>query len=126
MSWVKTAYIGQRVVCIKGFDDDQFREYFEIDPYVGQVLTIRDMLPGTDISDKAESMDSIYLRFNEIVNKPYQYKTGFYECAFLSDNFKPVDETDISIFKEIAANPHKKIKGPTGPVRKKVRIYDDA
>lgn len=82
-------YVGQRVVCIR----DGWSGFFgEIFPVCGCIYTIRDIEPG--VLDPSH----LFLRFEEIVNEPAHYASGFVEANFDAEEFRPVRDTDISIF----------------------------
>ncbi len=83
---------GMQVVCIKDFTARAHRDRFEILPKLDQILTIRDVCPVEDFgSPAAPDGSTIFLRFNEIVNDVFQYKTAKTECAFGANNFRPVN-----------------------------------
>ena len=94
--------IGEKVVCVA--DISEFAAQREIDgdakfPILNEVYTVRGFRED----------NGIYIFLAEIKNKEYSYKSGLYEPAFAACWFKKVIETDISVFQEIAANPHKRM-----------------
>lgn len=82
-----TFHVGQKVECIKAFPEG-IRQKGEVFPSKGMICTIRAF---------HHREDAIYLA--EIRN-PLLYGGGTRECAFSSENFRPIVEckTDISIF----------------------------
>jgi hypothetical protein len=90
--------IGQKVVCIAEISGDHgFND--EARPVKGVVYTIRDFEYGyTD-----ETIDMLFLLFEEIVNRPRAYEAGFLEASFWSAWFRPLVETktDIAIFEKM-------------------------
>lgn len=79
--------IGQQVVCI---EDKYWRAHCgETTPVKGRIYTIREI---------EVHKEGVGLRFEEIVNAPFQYSDGLKECAFWRHAFRPVRKTDISIF----------------------------
>lgn len=97
--WIKTAYVGQKVVCSAQapFDRVPNKNY----PEPEGIYTIR----------KVVLTKSGYVAFllDEIRNIEHSYLGQ--EPYFNSHYFKPLEsrKTDISIFKEIANNPSLKI-----------------
>jgi hypothetical protein len=95
--------VGTRVVCIR--DDWRASPYGERQPYRGEILTVRDVLPGP-AGDPLE--DSLFLRFVEIVNPPHYagcWGAEYDEATFSIEHFRPVRKTDISIFTELLEMP---------------------
>jgi hypothetical protein len=96
--------VGAVVVCI----NDEWRpsHYGEVLPYRGQILTVRDILPG-QAGDPLE--DNLFLRFVEIVNPPHYaidaarcgWGPEYGEATFRIEHFRPVRKTDISVFTEM-------------------------
>jgi hypothetical protein len=93
-----TFRVGQRVVCVKrdAWTDALSQLPLEADnfPVFGMVYTVRTI-------DAAHG--NLYLRFEEIVNAPRNYVNGLDECNFWAARFRPVKETDISIFTAMLA-----------------------
>lgn len=83
-------HVGQRVVCV---DDSRYARGhgFEVTPVKGSTYTIRDF---------AEREDGLGVRLIEIVNPEgnYRWRPGLTECTFHIRRFRPVRDTDISIF----------------------------
>lgn len=93
-----TFHIGQKVVCVDG--KTHFGHGTEITPTKGTVYTVRSVfLCGFHGTTK--------IRLNEIHNEPMRYMTGVEECGFGAYRFRPVRETDISIFKAMLVTPPK-------------------
>ena len=88
------AVVGRQVVCIKDFLK---RTNYEIIPYTGQVLSIREVLIGT-ISQQ------VCFRFDEIRNLEQIYMGNFTECMFVYSYFKPVKPTSIECFRNSLKN----------------------
>lgn len=72
--------IGQKVVCVKGFD--QFKKHYpEVTmPKVDDILTIRDVIDDDDA-----------LRFFEIVNPIQRYTKGTMEAYYADNHFRLID-----------------------------------
>lgn len=86
--WVKTAKVGNKVVCVSiptGQEQD------EIFPTIGEVYTIRDV----EVFE-----GEVFLRFMELRNPVKRYGNDYGECLFGSWRFRPVHcrLTDISVF----------------------------
>jgi hypothetical protein len=91
--------VGTVVVCIHG--DWRASPYGEVLPYRGQILTVRDVLPGP-AGDPLE--DNLFLRFVEIVNPPHYagcWGAEYDEATFRIEHFRPVRKTDISLFEKL-------------------------
>lgn len=91
--WAKTAKVGDKVVCVAKY---LVRPgYEEIQPVVGGVYTIREVLH--------DDYDCIAFCFEEIINRKFRYIDGFSETYFWANKLRPVQtrKTDISIFHEI-------------------------
>jgi hypothetical protein len=89
-------HVGQKVVFI-GPRRDSVRKFFDcINPVVGAVYTIRSIMappPGV--------VGPTGLRLVEIVNLPRPVEDVIMEITFWDKLFRPVQETDISIFTEM-------------------------
>ena len=94
ISWAK---IGQRVVCIHVSSRIHLYKRGEVTPYLGQVLTIRDI-------DTAYDNGEITFRFEEIRNPVLQYSNSICELNFRASFFKPVKETSIDCFTQLLEN----------------------
>jgi hypothetical protein len=97
-----TFRVGQRVVCV---DDDFPEEYFYGDgtpnlPYSGGVYTVRDLCMW---SFNGDTHPGIYLE--EVVNPERRWirPIAIAEHPFWAGRFRPVKETDISIFTAMLA-----------------------
>jgi hypothetical protein len=73
---------GMKVVCIR--DLSHCGTQMEMVPKVASVYTIRDLEYGRHVDDR------VCFRLEEIVNEPCKYASGFFECSFGCDNFRPV------------------------------------
>jgi len=91
--------IGQRVVCI----DNRFALFYgdELLPRIGQILTIRELQTHNPLI--------LGLIFEEVRNPKLYYPAGFMECSFDARGFRPVVDTDISIFTAML-NPEKELE----------------
>jgi hypothetical protein len=76
---------GMKVVCIR--DLSHCGMQMEMVPKVSTIYTIRDLEYGRHVSDH------VCFRLEEIVNEPCKYGTGFFECSFGCDNFRPLVTT---------------------------------
>lgn len=86
-------HIGQQVVCI--VDTSGWGGFYgEILPVKGPVYTVRTIEPY---------YNGIAIRLNEIVNELHLYCCGVAEIQFDSKAFRPVVETNISIFTAMLA-----------------------
>lgn len=90
-------YVGQKVVCVDdgGFYPNGGPTSGELLPVRSQVYTVRDLVPNY--------VRGPSIRLHEIANKPHAYidlldGSPVYECAFACRRFRPVVNTDISIF----------------------------
>lgn len=93
--WIKTAKVGDKVVCVSEFSKSEQHEPWETFPVLGGVYTIRDIFPR---------QSGIYLVFEEIVNPKAHYgDSGFTEAKFSARRFRPVTprKTDISVFERM-------------------------
>lgn len=90
---------GDEVICVK---TPEWRKG-EIDPVVGETYTVRETKPCS--FDPA--LQAVLL--NEIRNPIKRYIGGLREADFVASHFRKAVKLDISIFREIARNPHKKI-----------------
>lgn len=91
--------VGQQVVCINGVWHYPASWHDEVFPIKDQILTIRDILPSSNLS----FYDGVILRFEEIHNKPRQFLWGVTEVGFRGEQFRPLVKTDISIFEKMLA-----------------------
>ncbi|MGA0595647.1 hypothetical protein [Enterovirga sp. CN4-39] len=86
-------YVGQKVVCVDG-DFPRWEavranyEPVEI-PRAGVTYTVRELF---------DHDGAVYLRLDEIRNPLLRLRTGLLEPAFGQRRFRPVVQTDISIF----------------------------
>lgn len=108
-------HVGQRVVCVNA-KRPAGRTYYndEVFPVTGGVYTIRSMF----IRQKT---GALLLRLYEIVNKEGEYDEGFQEAGFNCSRFRPVRDTDISIFTAML-NPVPKKELETIPARTSVSL----
>lgn len=85
-----TFHVGQRVVCV---DDANWRKKWIAKcpnrPIAGSVYTIR------EIRQKPNSLGFLLM---EITNRPRKFRLGRLEPCFYAHRFRPVRDTDISIF----------------------------
>lgn len=106
--WVKTAKVGDRVVCV----DDQFPGnsfYAQTNtPAKGQTYTIRGIFPVFH-----EDKEHICLRLMEIVNPERDYEIGVVEPGFLVRRFRPVEprKTDISVLTVLLSSAPAELEG---------------
>lgn len=88
-------YIGQRVVFIgNGGFARHLAHYPDLKvPKKNHVYTVRELT----------FHETAGLRVEEILNNKHHYKEGYEECAWLVDEFRPLEErkTDISIFEKL-------------------------
>jgi len=101
-------YLGQQLVCI----DDQFdqnpywRQTIQAFPKFNSVYTIRIIRLGAEYG----LSPFIAFCFYELVNLPALFpigspsKLGLFEPSFLSKYFRPVQKTNIDIFKKLLAS----------------------
>lgn len=94
MSWVRNAFVGQRVVCI----DDSFLS--SVDTYLKKIGYVNpkkyDILTIREIRSDAKA---IGILFKEIRNPAVSTTGGFIEVAFRSERFKPLDESRLDVFR---------------------------
>lgn len=79
------------VACVKGFTPVPP----DSAPVKGMVYTVREVCVVPD--------SGTGLRLEEVVNWPQQFRDGFVERSFSVDGFRPVVETDISVFTAMLA-----------------------
>lgn len=89
-------YIGQKVCCIAAIDDgwwiDEFDGKKRRGPKIGEICTIKII---------STSIEGATLRFVEYIETKQEYYAEY---------FRPLVETDISIFQAILADPSKPIE----------------
>lgn len=94
MSWIQTAKVGQRVVCINdrwgGPDVRLLQAEGYIFPKKHNIYTIREIRPDSK---------NIGLLFEEIPNSVVHTVGGILEVGFIADRFKPLDESRLDIFR---------------------------
>ena len=100
--------VGQKVVCISDERIGANVYGWESLPKKGHVYTIRELLfiegkPG--------------LRLFELRNKPGDYKTGFFECAFHRARFRPIVSRPTSI--EFA---HEILRSVSAPTKERAHV----
>lgn len=89
---MNTFHVGQRVVCIARGDWPRARAEGLRVPVRGQVYVIRDVYVDPNY-------DEVGVRLVEVVNPRDMLFNGEpWETGWLADEFRPVRETDISIF----------------------------
>lgn len=95
--------VGTKVCCIWELD----AQCGETVPTVGRIYTVRDIEPSHD-----PAFAELFIRLNEIINSPRLYENGFHECNFSIEAFRPIDDSAIDIFREIARTaPHDELEG---------------
>lgn len=89
-------YVGMKVVCISGPLIQNRTKITQ--PIIGSIYTIREIFP---CSPQKVDLCPISIRLIEIINTPRQYLEGFSECKFFACRFRPLHNTDISIFNSL-------------------------
>ena len=89
-------HVGQMVVCIKTLDRPGAHGKYTAPITRGQVLTIR------SVDDSPNALIPLGLRFEEVINAPRKWSTGFKEAAYDATRFRPVRPHSIQIFHDIA------------------------
>jgi hypothetical protein len=80
-------HVGMKVICVR--DLSHCGTQMEMVPQVGHIYTIRDLEYGRHVDDR------VCFRLQEIVNEACKYRSGYFECSFGCDNFRPVIETQM-------------------------------
>jgi hypothetical protein len=93
MSWERTAYVGQHVVCIDNSGPLESLKG-EIAPTIGIVYTIRRI-------EYVESWDKTGILLAEIINPRFDTSIGLMERLMPSEWFRPVDETKLDVFRTL-------------------------
>lgn len=97
--WPRDAYVGQRVVCI---DSDW-------GPYEATATKLGCKLPTENtvytIREIVAVLTDVGIRLEEIVN-PKVSEYGRYEPFFNAEQFKPVDESRLDVFRELLEPVH--------------------
>src|SRR5687768_6242945 len=114
-------HVGQKVVCVVA-DPHAFKRRSEIVlavetwPTEGQIYTIREIRHNNPSGRPGFIL-------HEIKNPLLDYVDGRGELAFRAERFRPLVSTDtgMSILRELLANPNKKIKDDTDPIKERQR-----
>lgn len=88
MSWIQTAKVGQRVVCIN--DDWRGGNGTVNRPKKNDILTIRRIYCYNG---------AVGFVFKELINPPVHAVVGFVEQMFMATQFKPLNESRLDIFR---------------------------
>jgi hypothetical protein len=91
-----TFQIGQRVVCVDDLFSDrpEWRRAVQTFPKLYSVYTIRKIVERGELTGFC---------FDEIFNRPAMFDDALLEPAFNSENFRPVETSNIEAFKRMLA-----------------------
>ena len=83
MSWIERAYVGQKVVFVRWFEERPL--VGEITPTLNSIYTIREIILDDD--------GGVGIRLVEIINAKREYSDGYEEVCFDANKFRPVKDT---------------------------------
>lgn len=96
MSWIQTAKVGQRVVCIRDvglLNKEHVKRLIEIG---GDVIVKYDIYTIREI--RSDDSEVVFL-LKELKNPVVYTLKGYLEQAFSANYFKPLDESRLDIFR---------------------------
>jgi hypothetical protein len=99
---IEMFHVGQKVVCVDGWDNNPFPDCPNGVPKTGCVYTVRGYSAAP-----TPKFDAIWL--DEIINPQRKFPSGMWEPSFNEARFSPLDKrkTDISIFTEMLTGERK-------------------